>query len=212
MKRTPPIPVGFVYGRLTVVGSEVRGVNNRLAHLCVCECGKEKVITASNLRLKRSTSCGCWTMEQSLLSTKTHGESNKSVEYTAWIAMKARCYDPKTVHWGRYGGRGIIVCAEWISSFETFLMDMGRKPSMNHSLDRKDVNDNYYAENCAWATNLEQSLHRSDNRIISAFGKTVTIKEWEGLVKIKSSTIRARLERGWDTASALTTPVRGWGR
>lgn len=212
MKRCPPIPTGFVSGRLTVVGSEVRGVNNRLAHLCVCECGKEKVVTASNLRLKRSTSCGCLTREQSLLATKTHGESRKSAEYIAWVSMKARCYDQKTANWSRYGGRGVTVCAEWVSSFETFLRDMGRKPSTNHSLDRKDVNGNYCSENCAWATNSEQSLHRSDNRFISAFGKTATIKEWEGIVKVKSSTIRARLERGWTAEAALTTPVRDWGR
>lgn len=212
MKRKPPIPVGFVVGRLTVVGSEVRGVNNRLAHLCVCECGKEKVVTASNLRHGRSTSCGCRTIEQSVQATKTHGESGKSAEYTAWIAMKARCCDPKTIHWNRYGGRGITVCAEWISSFDTFLIDMGRKPSTNHSLDRKDVNGDYCPENCAWATNAEQSIHRSDNRLLSAFGKTQTIKEWEAVVKIKSSTIRARLKRGWSAEDALTGAVRDWGR
>jgi hypothetical protein len=212
MRKNESIQVGFVSGRLTVIGSDVRGVNNRTAHLCLCECGKEKVITASNLRHGRATSCGCRTTENSVRATRTHGESGKSAEYIAWIAMKARCYDHNTVHWNRYGGRGITVCAEWISSFETFLIDMGRKPSARHSLDRKDVNGNYCPENCAWATNAEQALHRSDNRFISAFGKTCTIKEWEAIVKIKSSTIIGRLRRGWSTEDALTGAVREWGR
>lgn len=37
----------------------------------------------------------------------------KTPEYTAWIRMKHRCFNPANQDWAIYGGRGITVCAEW---------------------------------------------------------------------------------------------------
>jgi hypothetical protein len=53
------------------------------------------------------------------------------------------------------------VCERWVSSFESFLEDMGRKPSPDHSIDRWPNNDgNYERGNCRWATRKEQGANR----------------------------------------------------
>jgi hypothetical protein len=72
-------------------------------------------------------------------------------EYIAWQSMKARCSNPKQPSWRWYGGRGITVCERWGCSFETFLADMGRKPSPQHVFARINRDDNYKPGNCRWA-------------------------------------------------------------
>ena len=76
-------------------------------------------------------------------------------EYTAWQAMRARCRDKKRSGYSYYGGRGIKVCERW-DSYESFLADMGPKPTPQHTLDRIDPNKNYEPSNCRWATWEEQ--------------------------------------------------------
>lgn len=49
---------GQVFGKLTVV-SYHSSRNGKAMWLCRCECGREKVVSADNLRRGRSTHCGC---------------------------------------------------------------------------------------------------------------------------------------------------------
>lgn len=80
--------------------------------------------------------------------------------YTTWANMRYRCEDPENPSYPRYGGRGITVCQSWSESFEAFALDMGLKPTSEHTLDRKNNNEGYSKGNCRWATYSEQSLNR----------------------------------------------------
>jgi hypothetical protein len=123
--------------------------------------------------------------------------------------MKARCYRKQSKDYKDYGGRGIKVCDRWLgdSGFENFFEDMGRRPSSDHSLDRIDVNGNYCLENCRWATISEQANNKRNNRNITYKGKTQNITQWGLEVGISETTLRYRLDRGWDIERAFTEPL-----
>ena len=92
--------------------------------------------------------------------TTTHGESDPPTpEYEVWHAIKSRCLNPKTKSFKDYGARGIKLCERWMS-YENFLADLGRRPSPQHSIDRRDNDGNYEPGNCRWATRSEQQQNK----------------------------------------------------
>ena len=81
-----------------------------------------------------------------------------------WRAMLARCNNPKQASYAYYGGRGIKVCDSWLV-FESFLRDMGERPTPEHSIDRINVNGPYTLSNCRWATKSEQQKNKTSTRL-----------------------------------------------
>jgi hypothetical protein len=105
-----------------------------------------------------------------------------------------------------YGGRGITFDPKW-RSFEAFVADMGERPSRGFTIERINNEGNYTKENCRWATRKEQSNNGRHNRKLSAFGKTLTISQWQEEANINQGTIRTRLVRGLTVEQALTLPL-----
>ena len=73
-------------------------------------------------------------------------------EYGVWLQMKNRCTNPNNRAWPNYGGRGITVCPQWVDSFDTFLADVGPRPSARHTIGRIDNDQGYFPDNVEWQT------------------------------------------------------------
>src|ERR1700679_453274 len=166
---------GHTYGRLTVVelshiGTSPNGTRQSW-WLCKCSCGNETTVRGGSLNAGVSNSCGCFRREHSRKQATTHGMSQTS-EFKIWTWMNQRCFNPKATKFYLWGGRGITVCDRWRNSFANFIADMGRRPSKDHSIERKDTNGNYDPSNCVWATRKEQGRNRRNNQIVVIRGIT----------------------------------------
>jgi hypothetical protein len=121
--------------------------------------------------------------------------------------MKARCYSPSSAAYYKYGARGIVVCERW-RIFETFLADMGKRPSPRHTLDRIDGTKGYEPGNCRWATPQQQQLNLKNNVRIEFDGKSLTAGQWSRIVGLDEKTITSRYRQlGWTAEDALTLPL-----
>lgn len=187
---------GERFGSLTVLNWVWSGPHKRdIAWHCRCVCGTEKVYWSWDLtRPNHTKSCGCLRRKSGADRERTHGMTGTPV-YRAWQDAKKRCYNRKNKSWKDYGGRGIKVADEWLTSFEKFYKDMGEKPTARHTLERLNVNGNYSPENCVWAIRLVQNNNRRSNKFLTWEGVTLTLAGWARALKVKRSTFYWRVIR-----------------
>jgi hypothetical protein len=201
--------VGLTHGRLTIIAD----IPGRRSHvLCRCECGMEKVVLWSNISQGDTRSCGCLYRESRFVASRTHGHKaggRPSKLYSAWQAMKVRCYGTLPVNVS-YLQRGTVVCERWlngeegISGFECFAEDVGPPPSRLHTLERIDNNGNYEPGNCRWDTRLAQGNNKRNNVFLEHEGKRLTLAQWAREKGITYACLRYRL-REWGAKRMLNT-------
>lgn len=133
-----------------------------------------------------------------------HGES-RTPEHTAWVNMKARCYDPRNKRSAAYKQRGIAVCEEWRDNYRAFLEHMGRRPSDQHSLERVDNSKGYEPGNCVWALQKAQSRNTTRNRFFPLRGMLMCLEDCAEEIGITPAALIQRLDN-WSEHRALTEP------
>ena len=199
------------FGNWATLGPKFR-IAKRVYQVCQCCCGISAPVPVlvCNLRSGTSTSCGCNNRKISSQHHTTHGQS-KSREYVTWQGMKDRCQNPNSQRYRNYGGRGIRVCDRWldpVNGYVNFLADMGRRPSDAHSIERKDNDGNYSANNCEWAISKKQGRNRRSNRLLTAFGRTQCLIEWAEELGVPSQTIINRINRGDSVENSLARSIK----
>lgn len=138
-------------------------------------------------------------------TTTRHGEAlrgKQSAEYRTWCEIIRRCRNKKSPGFKNYGGRGITICSRW-NRFENFIKDMGRKPTSEHSIDRKDNEKGYTPANCRWATRKEQNSNRRSCVFVPIGSQRFTVVEAAKITGIKSRTIYGRIKRGMTPVQAI---------
>lgn len=209
MGKRVSINAGDKYGRLTVireVSPKVSSGNIQRCVECSCECGVVKEYRIYALRNGNTRSCGCLSKEVSGLGLRTHGLS-RTTEYGIWQGILQRCFNEDSDNYRHYGGRGITVCDRW-KSFANFYEDMGPRPSLKHSIDRKDNNGNYEPSNCRWATPKEQGRNRRISYLVEHDGETKCVAEWAEHYGLSPTVLYGRLvQLGWTFEKAVSWPV-----
>lgn len=189
---------GQRFGRLVVVARGLNRTNGRARWNCRCDCGNSTCVNGYDLRLGKSTNCGCVRKEKGKMRFSTHGLS-KILAYSRWCEMKTRIRrDPHYSH--------LSYCPRW-QSFDSFYHDMGDCPP-GYSLERIDNNKGYSPENCKWIPLGHQAKNTSRVITFQWNGHTLNLSEWISLLKLNRNTVWARIYRGWPIAQALELELR----
>jgi hypothetical protein len=199
---------GHMFGKIMFIRDLEGGVNRRAAFLCPC--GKEFENYIGSVKQGLTKSCGCQYFRKRIWQT---------VEYHCWRSIQARCFNEKNASYENYGRRGITVSEEWLSSFDVFLKDMGKRPGKGYSIERIDNDKGYSKDNCKWATWSEQAKnkrpmssyipknkHRKAKRYLYK-GESLSIPEWSRKLGMSISTLRRRIfDSNWSQKDALELP------
>lgn len=208
MSATNSTPIaGDRFGRWVVTSGPIKH-NARWSSVCRCDCGCVATVRNEKLVSGKSKSCGCLHND----NLTTHGMTKNCIrreshEYWIWNMVVQRCTNPNVKNWSDYGGRGITVCDEWLK-FENFFADMGKRPTIKHSIERVDNNSGYSPGNCRWATREDQAKNKRNNRAIELFGVSKHLAEWAREYGISHTLILSRLRSGWSEVDAITKPPR----
>ncbi|MGH9505047.1 MAG: hypothetical protein ACRD20_19510 [Terriglobales bacterium] len=131
--------------------------------LCECGCGKPAPIA------KKSNPEYGWVKGKAKKFIDGHQNAKAAAarripfgksttpEYKAFIGARDRCTNPENPSWAYYGGRGIRFEFE---SFLQFSLELGPRPTPEHSLDRRDNDGPYAPWNCRWTTIEVQNANR----------------------------------------------------
>lgn len=210
MKLIETIKKGAIYEYLTLTGKAEYRSNSILYVEATCVCTTTKYFIFSNILRGTSKSCGCKTSEFISQCRTEHGCHRRNQPthpiYNSYNLMKARCYKESNRAFKNYGGRGILMCDEWLNSFTSFFnwsLSNGWKKGL--SIERINNNNGYSPSNCKWATRLEQNRNQRKNVFISAFGESKCISEWatDSRCKIGVNGLEKRIKRGWKPEDAI---------
>ena len=204
MKPLPAPAKGEKFGRLVVTESLTRDRKGLRSSVLRCDCGTDGVVvTIPHLLSGHTTSCGCQQVDRAREANTTHGHNPRgrcSPELKAWRHMIGRCTDPSDKAFRWYGSRGVEVR---YADFQSFLADVGQRPSRHHSIGRIDNDGHYEPGNCRWETAEQQQNNTRKNRYVEWQGQQVTVAEAARLSGLKPSTLHARLSKGYSLSEHL---------
>lgn len=177
---------------------------------CICDCGKVVEIKTINLRNNKTKCCNnCKTNKVGKNNPMYKHGKTKTRLYKIWSSMKKRCYYKKHPHYKNYGGRGIVICNEWLNNFMLFYnwaINNGYQEDL--TIDRIDVNKNYEPNNCRWINRKLQNINKRNNVYITYQNKTQTMSEWAKEFGLKQNVFRQRYILGWNMKKIKETEVR----
>lgn len=198
--------IGDRFYRWTVI-DVLGGIGGKSAVKVRCDCGKEKIMHLYVLKRGGSKSCGCFRREKISFCVRNRPHKHnlsKHPLFQVWRAMKSRCYNKNTAQYNDYGGRGILVCYEWINDFKRFYdwcITNGYQKGLQ--IDREDNNLGYNENNCRFVTPQKSMRNTRRNNIIEYNGVKKCITDWASDLGLTANGLSGRLKR-WPLDKALS--------
>ena len=208
--------IGKKNNMLEVVGITRNAKGNRV-FLCLCDCGNLTEVKPTYWETGQVKSCGCYSEQHKL----EHSEELDRIR-RIYGGMIQRCYNSNSDAYKYYGGRGIIICKEWLDDREAFIgwaLDNGYSNDL--SIDRISVNGNYEPRNCRWATAKEQNNNQRPRtkglprkrKTIFIDGIEKPIVEWYEIYEVTAPTVAYRMKHfKMNFEEALKMPKITMGR
>lgn len=139
------------YGKLTILKTYYKMMKSRKRKfaLCKCDCGNITEVRYDCVKNGNTKSCGCMNTEDK----KKPNSIKKHKLYRVYWAIRERCYNKKNKNYKYYGLRGIVMCDDWLNSYEKFLswcLTHGYSDGLQ--IDRIDTNKGYTPDNCRFTT------------------------------------------------------------
>ncbi len=109
--------------------------------------------------------------------------------------MKARCMNPKSISYKRYGGRGVTICQEWLvfENFHKWAIDNGYEDGK--TIDRIDNDKNYTPDNCRWIDSSENRLRQRRYNLLTVNGETLPLTSFARKIGVSRYTLTKYFNR-----------------
>lgn len=172
---------------------------------CKCDCGNvfETVLYRLTSTPQSVISCGkCGTKTNILI------KSDKTRLLGVYHHIIRRCYNKNSIDYKWYGGKGVIVCEEWLNDKNVFIqwaLENGYQKGL--TIDRIDSNGNYQPNNCRWVDWKTQQNNRCNNKKFYYDNEYLPLLEIANRTSFKVETLRSRLRKGMSLEEATTTPL-----
>lgn len=179
--------------------------NNTSRALFICECGTLAIVGKYKYTSGHTKSCGCWNSQQAKERFTKYFPVNRTI-YACYMHMVQRCTDPNDKRYYDYGGKGVVICEEWLLSYQKFLdWSLANGWSKGLQLD-KDIIGNgllYSPETCKWVTAKENANKRKDCHYIDYNGEIKTLTEIARMIDLPYETLRGQLRQGKDIYESI---------
>lgn len=189
---------GKRFGNITVISRAENTKGGKTQWLCRCDCGKEWVVQAGNL--KKIKMCRECSYKNPYVKHRGYGTRL----YNIYMGMKNRCENKKNYSYSYYGERGIVVCEEWqdFNKFQEWANDNGYDDKK--TIERIDVNGNYCPANCDWVDIKTQSRNKRNSLRFEIDGKIQDLAEIAEKYNVNYFTLYSRVKRGIDIQTAVS--------
>ena len=142
-------------------------------------CGRQWEVVVHSVERGGTKSCGC-------LKGELHGLKGHKL-YGTWRQMVQRCTNSKHKNYKNYGGRGIIICEEWLDIKKFIAWAESTHPNIEgYTLDRIDNDKGYNPDNCRFVDTTTQAVNRRifKSNTSGFVGIKASGKKWGARVRI----------------------------
>lgn len=164
---------GVKFNELTVISFSHKDKHNFPHYLCECSCGTKRTFSIYAVKNGMIKSCGCIKIPNIIAGAKLHNTKHGATKkdnlerlYRIWVGVKNRCNNKLGNRYKDYGGRGIMICSEWISDypkFKEYCISIGYADNL--TIDRIDNNGNYEPNNIRFVTRGENSRNKRSSKL-----------------------------------------------